>query len=115
MSLRQLRSWYGAQIVRGTSAAAKTSETLVPAVGNKKIVVDYLVVSSDGIITFELQSDSTGIGPKLYVAANAGVALDTPFIPTNKGEALKLTTTIATTANYSYYLIYHVIGGEGNG
>ena len=92
-------------------AAAKTDEPLATAKPGRRITVDHIQFSADGICTFKLNSKGasagTQISPTYYVGANAGVGMDLCKIQTKKGEGLSFTTTIATTANYSGYVLFH--------
>lgn len=111
MSFSDVKRMYGVATTYVNSAAALTDSILVSANGNQRIVVDFLEISTDGIITAVLNSKGVGAGTQIsckeYMAANSGKVLDTPFLMTNNGESLSITTTIATTANYSVYVAYH--------
>lgn len=112
MSMMAIRNLYGGTPVRSDSSGAVTDQILVAAIGNQKIIVDYLAVSMDTAGSFVLTSKGAGagsnIGIKVYLGANGGAALDTPYVKTNQGEALAFTTT--GTGNWSVYVVYHTIG-----
>lgn len=119
MSLADIRVKYGATEIRGDGTAAVTSQILVPAVGDARIVVDYLVLvqaatsATTGTMVLESFGGSvTSIGPKFHFNGHSAAMLDTPYIRTKKGEALALTTTGALA--FSYYIIYHTVGGTAN-
>jgi len=114
MSLAVQRPLTGGISIRGDFTAALTDELLVPVVGNAVITVDFLAVSiaatsaTTGTIVLGSKGAgaSTNIGLKMFFNGHSGVAFDTPFVKTKRGESLVITTTGALSG--SYYIVYHI-------
>ncbi len=114
MSMQGIRRLYGQQEVIQTYAAAQTLAVLVPAIGNKQIHVDYVKISADGTSTFQLKDTDGGVIDSVsYLGAGSGSIQDTPMLRTPKGKGLAITTVGAV--NSSIRVVYHTIGGEGQG
>ena len=75
---------------------------------NQYYIIRTLVISSDTAFTATPKSGTTRIGPKIFCAANAGVALDFMSIKCGYNEAFNIDWTGG--GNGGYYVEYQLIG-----
>lgn len=106
MSQGQYNSWFGVNRVVGVITSPVTSLEIIPAVENYAIIIDILFatanINSDVTVTDE---DGTILGPKMYLNARSGAALDDCWMRAPVGKGIKITTT--NSGEVSYYLLYH--------
>jgi hypothetical protein len=101
------------------NATSAGSNTIVPAVANKKIRVLAFTALTDANVTIEVLSNTTAISGPLPLLASGGMATSIGqlgtgghgvfgLMETEAGQALNL--NLSTAANVGGFLTYYLIG-----